>query len=352
MKLPCVASMLTAMILVACGPATGKQPSVTPGAVTSAVRLVATPTVIRPAAAQPGLQDMGPFVVRGTAPILASNRTGMTVVPLSQGDTIHLPAAVQWDGSSIVGPPAFLTLVATLGEQKVYLFVSTMGGGTAIPARFERMDDRTYRVVNGGSVVIDAHERVNDKAGDYWGADHHVAVDADGHLVVDPTPLSGDTVIVYATGEQLDVHGMTVVGQLPTPRRSPPNEWFETYCKQVQCGLSYRVGPLMAPLTGRITCQQGADFDLDAGVVRLQFRDSRIIDKSPLSPASPATSDCGPSRDVRVGEQISSAFKHYFVNAVSSTGEPLSVVVSEDGTLYIGHVVGTISCLPSPCRGT
>jgi hypothetical protein len=45
---------------------------------------------------------------------------------------------------------------------------------------------------------------------------------------------------------------------------------------------------------------------------------------------------CGASRAVQAGEVISDGFTHYIVHAVSIGGEPLSVVVANDGTLYVG----------------
>lgn len=326
-----------AVLLAAAARSGGASPA-TPTAAsppsTSVARQAATV-----ATAMRGLQDIGPFIVSGSGVVEAENRATASVVHLAEGDLVQFPPGVRWESLPGVdmSPPSFLAPSATVAGQKLYLTVFTDGGS----ARFERLDDRTFRVAVAGSVIIWAE--------DAGRADHPVAVDAAGHLLLDPAPVAGDVVAVYASGEALAVRSMAVVGRLAPVRRTQyPTEWFFNMCEAERCDLSYRVGPLKAPFAGTVVCQHGPEFDLDGGTFRLRFRDAGTLRDNRIWPGPPAA-DCGRGRTVQAEEVITESFLHYIVTAVSAGGEPLSVVVAQDGTLYVGTLAATASC--PPCRG-
>lgn len=282
--------------------------------------------------------DVGLFV-RTSDPIQTQNRVAASAVHLAVGDTIQFPAGMQWDPPPGVSesPPYFLAPSVTAAGQKLYITVYTDGGS----GRFAQIDDRTFRVAVAGDVLIDAQ--------DAGRADHQVATSPAGHLLLDPAPVAGNVVAIYGSGEALDVYGMTVAGRLAPVRRTQyPTEWYFNMCDQGRCSLSYRVGPLVAPFSGIVVCQNGAGFDLDGNGFRLQFRDAGTLRNNPTwIGGTPAA--CGQSHTVRAGEAITQSFVHYIVTAMSDAGEPLSVAVAYDGTLYVGHLSARASC--PPCRG-
>ena len=307
-----------------------------PPATPSAAELMASSAA---AARARTLTDVGAFV-HGASPVRAQNRATASVVHLAAGDTIEFPPGMTWDPPPGVsaGPPGYLMPSVSVGGQTLYITVFTGGSG----AQFESIDGRDFRMAPGGDVIIYVQD--SDRA------DHQAAVDATGHLLLDPAPVAGNLVAIYASGEALDVSGMTAAGRLAPVRRTRyPTEWYFTMCEAGRCTLSYRVGPLVAPFSGTIVCQNGAEFDLHGNGFRLQFRDAGTLRNNPTwAGGSPAA--CGQSRKVRAGAVITSSFLHYIVSAVSASGAPLSVAVASDGTLYVGRLTASANC--PPCRGS
>ncbi|MGH2587669.1 MAG: response regulator transcription factor [Dehalococcoidia bacterium] len=199
---------------------------------------ISTPVVTRarpPAAG--GRYNIGPLIISPAGTVRAENRAAASAVSLAAGDLVQFPSGLRWEPPPGVGLNHEYGLVtsATVAGTKLYVWVWT-GGDTV---RFERLDDRTFRAVSAGAVFIWAEDTNR--------LDHPVAVDATGHLLLDPAPVAGSVVAIYGSGEGLDVSGMTMVGRLASVRRTQyPTEWYFNMCEAGRCGLSYRVGPLRA----------------------------------------------------------------------------------------------------------
>jgi DNA-binding CsgD family transcriptional regulator len=284
-----------------------------------------------PAPALAGPQDVGLFVVHTTGPLLVNNRAAASAVTLAVGDLIQFPGAMRWDpppGVS-VNPKTFLMPSAVVSGTKLYLTVYTSTGGV----RFAPVDDHSFRAISAGIVLITAQERRSDSAM----VDHPLIVTAAGRLLLDPRPVPGTIVADYSSGQRLDVERMTQIGRLPLTHAGYPSEWFFTTCGDGRCSVSYRIRQLVAPVAGTLLCQDGPNFDLDTGTFRLQFRDTGTLRNNPTWPGAPG--NCGPSRTVQAGDVLLEAFTHVLVSAISETGEPLSVAVAYDGTLYVGPLV-------------
>jgi hypothetical protein len=286
----------------------------------------------------PALLDVGPFVTHRTGRLGVDNRAAASAVQLSSGDLIQFPKGVSWDAPPgvVESLPSWIAASVAVGGTRLYLTVDTRGSQT----RFAAADNRTFRVTTAGPALVFAE--------DANGAEHTIALTPGGDLQLDPLPVAGNLAIVYASGQQIDLTGMEPIGHIPAVRRSYPSEFVFTMCDTSPCRLSYRVGSLLAPVAGTISCGQGDEFDLDAGAFRLQFRDAGTLRNNPLWLGPPA-SGRGSSRTVQAGAIITPSFAHYIVSAVSQTDQPLSVAVAEDGTLYVGHTNSTATC--PPCRG-
>jgi len=317
-----------------------KRPAESPQSAVHALGALVTPTPTLPPSAQ-ALQDAGLFIVHAAGPVPADNRAAASAVTLLPGDLIQFPPGMRWEPLPGVSATADWALQAsmTMSGQKLYLTVLVDGGGV----RFASLDDRTFRVTAGGTVLITAQHR----AADGGLVDHPVAVDAAGHLSVSPEPVPPGTVTMYGSGQALDVRGLTLIGRLPPALASYPSEWFFTWCDSA-CTVSYRVRQLLAPVSGTVLCRQGPEFDLDTGAYVLQFRDAGTLTNNPTWSGEPGT--CGDDRPVHAGDVLNEAFAHYVISAVSESGEPLSVVVAYDGSLYVGTLSAPAAC--PPCRGS
>ncbi len=354
----CLALLLLASaLLVACGGASHHaapapaQNAVPPARQTLAAtpRIAAVTVVATPAAmAQAGLQDVGQFVVSAAGPVRAENRTATTLLHLTLGDEIRFPPGMAWETLPNVGVsgPHWIAASVRVSGRKLYLTGET-GFRRPNVAAFEHLDDRTFRVTAAGDVLFWAV--IDDERGDDGGLmDHAVAIDAAGHLWLDPTPVPPNNVVDYNTGVGLDVRGMKRIGWLPSAGRS--GAFFFTICNPTGCAYTDRLAAtLTSPITGTLTCRSGTDFDLVGDGYRLQYRDVqsslRPLNSTPT--ATPAAA-CGQSFAIQAGEPIDDTGAHYVVHAVASDGEPLSVVVAYDGTLYVGPL--TVPPLDGPGR--
>lgn len=186
---------------------------------------------------------------------------------------------------------------------------------------------------------------------------HTVAVDAEGMVWVSPEPIPIDAVIEEWTGERLDVSRMTPAGRLipvTDPAKWQPFVFMFTSCSDRQaCVVSHSPGypGLIAPVGGTLRClgadeltydhpgQPIGEFELDAGNFRLRFREAYTSSANRNKGWQCAT------RDVAAGDMIGT-HSHYIITAANRDGGPLSVVVAEDSSLYVGEVSAVFSC---PC---
>ncbi|HLZ68334.1 MAG TPA: hypothetical protein VKV26_00345 [Dehalococcoidia bacterium] len=318
--------------------------------------LAATPRVAPPTTGTPapaalvmpaGLQDVGQFVVSASGPVQAENRAATMVLHLRRGDEIHFPPSMTWGTLPNVGlsAPHWIGAAVRLSGHLLYLTGETgFGPGDAA---FDRADDRTFRVTMPGEVLFWANEDgVRNEGGTL--ADYPIAVDAAGHLWLGPLPVPPNSVVDYNTGVGLDLGGMKRVGWLPSAGNT--GAFFFTTCGPATCGYTDRLATtLTSPITGTLTCRSGTNFDLVGDGYRLLFRDTAtLIRPRDSTPTATPAAACGQSFAIQAGEPVDDTGAHYFVTAVASDGEPLSVVVAYDGTLYVGHL--TAPPLEGPSR--
>jgi hypothetical protein len=295
----------------------------------------------------PGMQDVGQFVVSASGPVRAENRAATTLLRLNQGDEIHLPTGVTWPQlPNAVAGLHWLNFTAHVSGHTLAV-VGTTSSGHAL-SLVERLNDQTYRVHESADVLFWANEDgVFSESGSL--ADYPIAIDAAGHLWLAPLPVAPNSVIDEATGVGLDIRGMKRVGWLPSEdHKHGIGGFFFTICNPQRCNYTDRLAaPLTAPITGTLTCRVGADFDIIGDGFRLQFR---YVDTAgrPRDPTPTPAADCGPGLAVKAGQEIEDTAAQYFVHAVSADGEPLSAVVSYDGTLYVGPL--TVPPLDGPGR--
>lgn len=347
----CFTLIALTLLLAACGlgrqrgasngmPLAQSVPATTPLAAVTTASPTATPS------SSPGLQDLGSLVVAAAGIAQVENRAAASLLQLAPGDLIQLPPGMNWGAQPGVylNPTYALAFAGRPSGQQLYLRL-LFGDG----ARAARVDDRTYRVVAAGDALLFANDEQIGTGGS--ARDHRVQIDQAGHLWLDPAPVPGDEVVIYDTGQGLDVRGMTVLGRLQPAQQYPLGGFFFTVCAADSCGFTYRTGQVVAPVAGTLRCRDGAELDFDTGSVTLQFRDTDLVRKNwPNGQASPTPAACSGSRIVQAGDVIADGFTHYLVHAVSDGGEPLSVVVAYDGTIYAGRL--TVPPLDGPGRAT
>lgn len=331
--------LVMALAASACGTAGRRSASSPPSSTAgTAVSLAVAASRSTPTATA-GLEDVGLFIVSTTGPVVVSNRATAAIVHVAPSDVIRFPGGMQWDSGPnyVPNPEYFLAASTTVAGRKLYLSVN----GTEV--HFERVDERTFRPRAVGDLLIAARDEDDFYTPGGRVVDHGVAVDAQGHLWLDPARVPASAVINFNTGEQLDVSGAEQVGSLPIPAQG----FVLTTCENGTCFLSYRGAETLTPVAGALEC--GATVDVAAATYRLQYQ---WIDTGWLPPSqgTPTPPNCTPKAHIAAGEPVGTKFAHWIVRAVSLSGEPLSVVAAGDGTIYVGRVTPQFTC--PPCSGT
>lgn len=280
------------------------------------------------------LRDAGLLIDVGNGPVQVSNRADAAVVRMPRGAVLYLNNF----GGTCPSPcsPQFhlARSVNVAGHALTLGFIADAGSGTLFSPRPDGSLEASTSAQDTDAGTLMVYASGAD------GQSHRVAVDGRGHLLVDTSPLPGDVAIDMPTGEELDLSGMSRLGLFPSLQRTPPTEFLFTMCSESPCQLSYRVRSLVAPFPGAVRCLPASrGLELDNGAVRLQFK------------ALPGYGipDCMAQKNAAAGSIIAGYFVHYLVSATSMSGDPLSVVVTADGTLYVGQVATSESC--PPCRG-
>jgi hypothetical protein len=259
----------------------------------------------------------------------------MIVLHVMTGDVFHLPEGVRWGlppGWGLSRPdqetPAYmLGFTTTISKQPLYVWVASGRSG------YVQVDDRTYRAEADGDTILSVFDRLGDVSPL---VDHTSAINRFGHLLIDPNPVSKTAVVEYNTGEGLDVSAARSVGAMPGLH-------LRTTCDSNRCSLLV-LGDDRAPVTGTVECD--ATVELVADGFRLAFEPDGI----PPGQATPAYAPpCTPQEQVAAGTPIPMPYAPMYARAYSPDGQPLSIVVAGDGTLYVGNIVPKFSC--GPCRG-
>ncbi len=296
----------------------------------------------------PGMQDVGQFVISASGPVQAENRAATTLLHLQPGDEIQLPAGMTWPPlpNSVAGLH-WLNFTAHISGHTLSISGTTASGHALSSG--EQIDARTFRVLAAADVLFWANQE--DVLGENGSlADCPIAIDAAGHLWLAPLPVPPNTVVDEGSGVGLDVRGMKRVGWLPSDAHpaGQAGGFFFTSCNftRQRCNFVDRLAaPLTAPFSGALMCRDGTNFDLAADGFVLEFVD--VAQQTRPRPATPV-SGCGPGVAVNAGQEIDDTAAHYLVFAESNTGEPLSAVVSYDGTIYVGPL--TVPPLDGPGR--
>lgn len=283
-------------------------------------------------AASMGLYDVGQLLVPNGHPVQVSNRTALVVVNAMTGDLFRVPPGARPASPPGVGlnPAYYLSFGTTVRGQGLYIYVS----GQGIGPHFAPVDGMTYRAQSDGDVVVSVFDFLN---GIKPAVDHTSVINGFGHLLIDANPVPASAAVYYNTGEGLDVSGARRIGTLP----SDLMPYVRTTCDRDACSLYG--GDNRAPVAGTVEC--GDTVNLVTDRFRLTF------ERGWLSPhrATPPPGQCEPGMRVQAGDLVAAPYTPVFVRAYSLDGQPLSIVVAGDGTLYVGNIVPRFTC--GPCRG-
>jgi hypothetical protein len=228
-----------------------------------------------------------------------------------------------------------------------------------------RSEWRDIEIAGGALTVLVSHNESYAGPGmevvlQAWDADRRVyqlAVDSEGGLWASPEPWPATVVFEQWTGEMVQTSNAKVVGRLLPS--DPPNldDWakpvfYFTSCFGDSCRISVRPGePLVAPVEGMVRCITGEDAEVDdagrpIGEIELDTGEYtlRFVELYTSEPNSGGDKSCA-TREVEQGDRIGSHY-HYAILAIAPDGAPLSVAVSQDGTLYVGNFYADPEC---PC---
>jgi hypothetical protein len=286
-----------------------------------------------------GLIDLGRVVFVGHCPLYVANRADRTVAWLGGGGYVKVDFS---RGRGFGACCSYGRISYGDQEYSVNLYAPTLVGGQfrGLILRDSGLVEVMRAYENGTYVMLDLREWVPTSPGAISvGPAHRVALSANGHLFLDPKPLSGSTATNWVTGESIDVSILTRIGSLPLINGGPIRN--DCYAQDGVCSVQYDNGPLLAaPIAGELRCVDdggGIAFDLDSGSLRLRFT---TFGGYKFVPA-----DCR-DRRVAAGEPLPGA-TYVGIKAFAADGSPLSLVVTRDGRLFAGQVKLQLGC---PCE--
>ena len=327
-----------------------------------------------------GLVEFGPVIQPQTCPMQVSNREGLALFWLADGGEIDpremgLHGIGRWGTGDVWTSagygPGNLGFYYEGEEFRVGMsFSDTLDpeGYLEDPVDSviqDRDHIRLYRVESEG-----AFARIM-LAGETSGQ-HRVALASDGTLFFDPEPLPGSLTTNHITGETLDVSGMTLLGRLEFTAFGgyPAEAWNRCPVMTGVCNveLPYPLETLKLPTAGVLSSAPvpsaqekfldvprekilGYEFDMGEYVLRFTSPNgsyNRVWDGSCPRPEDPAGHE-GCSRGpltVDAGHDLH-AWTLVSVDAFSSDGRQVSLVITRDGDLYIGDLTLKLGC---PCR--
>ncbi|MBE0610257.1 MAG: hypothetical protein IH609_12820 [Dehalococcoidia bacterium] len=290
------------------------------------------------------MDDLGPFLaVAGRTPgepvgeIV--NRAALIGVRLAgEGFVLDSPVT-DW---TLVGLSEFaLGLRGRAGERNLRIGVSLEFSVRGYPGSLRRTSQATGAIAAltpaPGADSISILIEVEDEAG----LTYPSVLTPGGRLLVAREPLPPSTVVDYFTGAEVDTSKAREFGRLP---RSVGG-WAFTICHDSgaaggACIVSWRKSGrgYTVPVPGTLSCPGGRELRFASADATLTFRLSGSVQGTIEFACEPEALDAGrailPDGD-------------WFISAIASSGEPLSVTVANDGTLYVGTVQGVTGC---PCR--
>lgn len=347
-----VAAVVAVLLVIANIAAPGAEDAGTDVAATEAARARQTQVAATPTRSAPGvvvvegvaMDDLGPFLaVTGQTPgepigeIV--NRAALIGVRLA-GEVFVLDSPVtDW---TLVGLSEFaLGLRGRAGERNLRLGVSLEFSVRGYPGSLRRTSQATGAIAAlapaPGADSISLLIEVEDEAG----LTYPSVLTPEGRLLVAREPLPLSSVVDYFTGAEVDTSKARSFGRLP---RSVGG-WAFTICHDSAapggaCIVSWRKSGrgYSVPVAGTLSCPGGRELRFASADATLTFRLAASVQGTVEFACEPEGLDAGrailPDGD-------------WFISAMSSSGEPLSVTVAGDGTLYVGAVQGVMGC---PCR--
>jgi hypothetical protein len=173
------------------------------------------------------------------------------------------------------------------------------------------------------------------------------ALDARGHLWVNPEPVDVNVPIDGSTGRTINLAEADLMATdwpgLPVDYPEQGSNRCGQYTEKGQCVTSL-YSRMTAPVAGRLTCAAGtSSYRLETAEFVLVF--SRAMDAERY----PRCTGEGIARDVAAGEEFDSG-AWWVVTAETLDGEPLDVARSYSGMLYVGR--GMMPDQSCPCVGS
>jgi hypothetical protein len=273
--------------------------------------------IVDPAELSRRLVPAGQVIESNGCPVLAANRDDRTLVLVPNGARI------------------------TISGRDLDLASSSKGGGL--------LQLRELQVSISASTSTDyigAGHLVVLQAG-ISGNVHPIAVDSQGNLWLDPSPLSSQSVIDVWTGNRLDTSKATELGAISIAGGQSTQCGLAT-CEVLIWGTTSLAG-LMAPIEGIVGCSQSVDWkgrkvqvlELGTPGFTLSFVEQFVSIYSDSSFHTPCE-----GRPALAGDQIGS-HPDYRISAKGPDGQPLRVGISVEGNLVVGLTEG--KRLECPC---
>jgi hypothetical protein len=311
-------------------------------------RVAATPTRTAPGVVVLDgveMDDLGSFLaVTGRTPgepigeIV--NRAALIGVRLAAEGFVLDSPATDWASVNVNAPYAW-GLRGRVGERNLRINITAEYVSTRFEGTLRYISNATGALIglsaapgsSGASVLIE----VEDDAG----LQYPSILTPEGRLLVSREPLPAGAVLDYFTGAELDVSAARAFGQLP----GSVGGWAFTICHDSgapggACIVSWRKSGrgYTVPVPGTLSCPGGRELRFASADATLTFRLAGSVQGTIEFACEPEALDAG---------RAILPDGHWLVSATSSSGEPLSVTVANDGTLYIGDIAGVTGC---PCR--
>ena len=296
-----------------------------------------------------GLEPAGRVIVSGHCPLYVANRVDRSVVWVGGGGVLHLDEAEGW---RMVNLSQF---VREDGYQLAAYFGSPGDGPYGDPVlRYTNASITFVRpVLSGGSYLMLSLSAATPTPGRLR---HRVAFASDGQMFVDARPLSRETVLNDLTGEEIDVShlGQDNAMRIRVSEANARTDCWEEYgvCKVYLDGVGakgdgvFNPPTMLAPFDGVLSCVQaegGWSGDGPALAYELSNGPTRIRIGA-FGGHAEAYEDCQP-RDVRRGQELDVWVYTYLEAFVGA--EPISLVSTRDGRLFVGEVDLKLIC---PCE--
>lgn len=264
-------------------------------------------------------------------------RDTMAVASVVDG-AVLMPAVVDHAWSLAARTSDGLTFTRRNGSDQLFVSASVESGGRLVP------------LGEGAVVQSDTAERpvtlllTADRIAGGKSLADSIHIDKDGTVWVSIEPVSLSAAIVYSTGEILKTDQTIWSSDI----FADASLRISMQCPGIgePCVMDLADEVLFddkhiipAPVSGELTCIENGSIQLESDFVwtfTLTGQDARQAIRCSTTPA----------RQVAIGEPMFDS-KYVHVAVAMRDGAPLSIVVSQDGKVSVGHIFPTVGC---PCR--